>query len=216
MKGYQTVGDEIEELPVDEKTQLNHFFERFKLKAKELDIVYDLDKDLCRHVSPAFREITGLDCDGLFHDSILFLKNLIYPSDYSNFLSELIEFIKSKKELTGENLNDFEKSFSFRIKDQKEEWMDVNLYVLILSAGRIAGIIRKKKQKSKAEPLGNISPREAEVLKYIANGDSAKIIGDKLNISETTVITHRKHLRQKLNAKNTAELIKEAVKAMII
>ena len=42
------------------------------------------------------------------------------------------------------------------------------------------------------------------------------IIATKLNISETTAISHRKNLMQKLHVKNTAELIKIAVKENII
>lgn len=61
-----------------------------------------------------------------------------------------------------------------------------------------------------------ITLREKEVLELISNGDSSKIIAGKLNISETTAITHRKNLIQKLHVKNTAQLIKVAVLAKII
>jgi DNA-binding NarL/FixJ family response regulator len=62
-------------------------------------------------------------------------------------------------------------------------------------------------------PADNIllSLREKEVLGCIAEGHNSKAIADKLFIAETTVITHRKSLLTKLNAKNTAELIKLAV-----
>ncbi|HKJ43200.1 MAG TPA: helix-turn-helix transcriptional regulator, partial [Sunxiuqinia sp.] len=87
-----------------------------------------------------------------------------------------------------------------------------------LVPNKFIGVIQKISKKLH-QPDGNlrpVSPREIEVLELIASGNSAKIIGDKLNISETTVTTHRKHLKQKFNAKNTAELIKEAAKARII
>ena len=61
-----------------------------------------------------------------------------------------------------------------------------------------------------------ITCREKEVLQLLSNGDSSKIIADKLHISETTAITHRKNLIQKLRVKNTAHLIKIAVLDQII
>ncbi len=60
----------------------------------------------------------------------------------------------------------------------------------------------------------HISPRENEVLRLIANGFSSKQIADQLFISDHTAITHRKHLIEKFNVKNTAQLIKEASKVM--
>ncbi|MCB0567461.1 MAG: PAS domain-containing protein [Lewinellaceae bacterium] len=58
----------------------------------------------------------------------------------------------------------------------------------------------------------NISHREREVLNAIGEGLSSKEIAGQLFISETTVVTHRKNLMQKFQARNTAELIKKASK----
>lgn len=52
-----------------------------------------------------------------------------------------------------------------------------------------------------------ISEREKEVAKLLSKGHSSKSIGEKLNISFYTVESHRKNLLEKLNVKNTAELI---------
>ncbi|WP_206604224.1 LuxR C-terminal-related transcriptional regulator [Aquimarina sediminis] len=59
-----------------------------------------------------------------------------------------------------------------------------------------------------------ISSREEEVLKLIADGFSSKQIADKLFISNHTAISHRKHLIQKFQVKNTAQLIKVASKVL--
>lgn len=56
-----------------------------------------------------------------------------------------------------------------------------------------------------------ISPREIEVLKLIAMEYSNSEIADKLFISIRTVDTHRRNLLEKLNAKNTAGLVKFAI-----
>ena len=52
--------------------------------------------------------------------------------------------------------------------------------------------------------------REKDVLELLVKGFCAKEIANKLFISETTVITHKKNLKEKFNAKNTVELIAKA------
>ncbi|RKN79357.1 response regulator transcription factor [Ulvibacterium marinum] len=64
------------------------------------------------------------------------------------------------------------------------------------------------------DPAKLISPREEEVLKLIADGYSSKQIADRLFISNHTAISHRKHLIEKFQVKNTAQLIKKASKIM--
>ncbi|HZH64839.1 MAG TPA: response regulator transcription factor [Flavisolibacter sp.] len=58
-------------------------------------------------------------------------------------------------------------------------------------------------------PLTN---REKEILKLIAGELTNQEIADQLFISLRTVETHRFNLTQKLGAKNTASLVKEAMK----
>lgn len=56
-----------------------------------------------------------------------------------------------------------------------------------------------------------LTPREVEVLHEIVMGHINKEIADKLNISLTTVITHRKNIMEKLHAKSVATLAIYAV-----
>ncbi len=66
------------------------------------------------------------------------------------------------------------------------------------------------------QSIKSLSKREKEVLKLIANEYSSTKISEMLNISVRTVQTHRKHLLQKLGAKNTVGLIKTAMEANLI
>ncbi len=70
------------------------------------------------------------------------------------------------------------------------------------------------------EPIENenlqLTKREIEVIKLIAEGYTSHDIAEKLFISPRTVDTHRRNLLQKLNVKNTAELIKFAIKHNIV
>ena len=65
--------------------------------------------------------------------------------------------------------------------------------------------------KKRATRQGDaLTPRETEVLRLIAEGYSNPAIAEKLFISLRTVDTHRRHLLDKSEAKNTAGLVKYA------
>ncbi len=61
-----------------------------------------------------------------------------------------------------------------------------------------------------------LTPRETEILKLIAEEFSNPEIAQKLFISIRTVDTHRRNLLEKLQVKNTAGLVKYAIKNGII
>jgi DNA-binding NarL/FixJ family response regulator len=64
--------------------------------------------------------------------------------------------------------------------------------------------------------FSKVTPREKEVVQLLAEGLNTIQIGQKLNISDTTVITHRNNLRKKLGCKNCAELIYKATRYNLI
>lgn len=61
------------------------------------------------------------------------------------------------------------------------------------------------------EMVSQLSRREKEILKYIAMEYTTQEIADTLFISQNTVNTHRKNMLSKINAKNTAGLVKYAM-----
>jgi DNA-binding NarL/FixJ family response regulator len=56
-----------------------------------------------------------------------------------------------------------------------------------------------------------LSGREREVLELISEGKTSKEIAEKLDISITTVQSHRVNIKKKLNIKKNADLIKYAI-----
>jgi DNA-binding NarL/FixJ family response regulator len=60
-------------------------------------------------------------------------------------------------------------------------------------------------------PDNNLSVREREVLKMVAEGASNKQIADDLHISVRTVDHHRAKIMEKLNLKSAAELVRYAI-----
>jgi len=67
-----------------------------------------------------------------------------------------------------------------------------------------------------SQPTEQLTGRETEILKFIAEGFSNKEIGSKLFISHRTVDTHRTNLMKKLNVGNIAGLISYAIKNGIV
>jgi DNA-binding NarL/FixJ family response regulator len=61
-----------------------------------------------------------------------------------------------------------------------------------------------------------LTPREQEIMRFIAEGLSTKQIADKLFISQKTVENHRASIFSKLNIHSTMELIRYAAKYGLI
>ena len=75
----------------------------------------------------------------------------------------------------------------------------------------VAAELAKDVFKQKNETSQLLSLREKEILKHIIKGESNKMIAITLEISESTVNTHRYNLMKKLNAKNSADLVRMAM-----
>ena len=68
----------------------------------------------------------------------------------------------------------------------------------------------------KKDGLCELTTREIEILKLIAEGNSNKQIGDKINISHRTVDTHRTNIMKKIGVNNIAGIIRFAMQRGII
>jgi DNA-binding NarL/FixJ family response regulator len=60
-------------------------------------------------------------------------------------------------------------------------------------------------------PMDRLTDRELEIFRMIGAGDSVKQIADKLFLSTKTVEAHRAHIKEKLNLKSSAELLRFAI-----
>ncbi len=79
--------------------------------------------------------------------------------------------------------------------------------IMITGYANRASRVRADKDK----PDSKLTGRELEILGYIVKGYSNKQIGYELDISKRTVDTHRTNIMKKLDAKNTAMIVKEAM-----
>jgi len=81
-----------------------------------------------------------------------------------------------------------------------------------VSVTMINSMMDEEKNPSSAE----ISEREQEVLALIIDGLTNVEIGKSLHISNRTVESHRRNILQKLDVKNTAELVRYAIQNNLV
>ena len=76
-------------------------------------------------------------------------------------------------------------------------------------------ILEKDEEDSSCEPV-QLSARELEVIRLMADGLKAQTIAQQLHLSVHTVYTHRKNILRKLGAQNAAEVIRYAYQARLV
>ena len=64
--------------------------------------------------------------------------------------------------------------------------------------------------------LNLLTERELQVLRLIADGNTNKAIARLLTVSVNTIETHRKHIMDKLDLHNTAEMVRFAVRKHVV
>jgi len=76
--------------------------------------------------------------------------------------------------------------------------------------------VRRLADKGVTDRFDSLSEREREIFQLIAEGHSNKEIADLINLSVSTVETHRAHIMEKLDVHNTAEIVLYAVRKGVI
>jgi DNA-binding NarL/FixJ family response regulator len=78
----------------------------------------------------------------------------------------------------------------------------------------VAGYLQRV--RAPADPLEQLTPRQREVLKLIAEGLTNKEIARRLNISGKTVESHRTQLMERLDIHDIAGLVRFAIRVGLI
>ena len=82
---------------------------------------------------------------------------------------------------------------------------------------QLVGNFRSRTKTTDRQPRSaTLTPREKEILKFLAEGQSVKEIATHLNLSVKTVEAHKFNLMRKLAIHNKAQLIHYAVRHKII
>lgn len=69
---------------------------------------------------------------------------------------------------------------------------------------------------TRQDPIRKLTSRQREVLQLLAEGHSAKQVGDILNVSPRTVEFHKYKIMEELGIHNSAELVQYAIKLGIV
>ncbi len=76
---------------------------------------------------------------------------------------------------------------------------------------------RSRIKSSHRQPrFATLTPREKEILKFLAEGQSVKEIAQHLNLSVKTIEAHKFNLMRKLDIHNKAQLVQYAIQKKII
>jgi DNA-binding NarL/FixJ family response regulator len=70
--------------------------------------------------------------------------------------------------------------------------------------------------EGKTDPVSKLSDRELEILELIGKGNDVGQIAKLLHLSPKTVETHRAHLKDKLNLKNSREVARFALQWLTV
>ena len=83
---------------------------------------------------------------------------------------------------------------------------------LYLSPSRVDRVVKRYvRPSSRSAAERSLAPREREILRHIASGQTTKEIAAALGVGTKTVETHRRRMMEKLNRHSVAELTKYAV-----
>jgi len=80
----------------------------------------------------------------------------------------------------------------------------------------LSGYLGDKVDGDAEDSVARLTDREREVLQLIAEGKTNKEVAHALSVSVNTVETHRKHIMEKLDLHNTAELVRFAIRTKIV
>jgi DNA-binding NarL/FixJ family response regulator len=92
-----------------------------------------------------------------------------------------------------------------------QEALKGRTYITPQIAGDLLGSLRRGGSTG-AEELGELTPRQREVLQLVVEGRSAKEIASVLSISPRTAEFHKARLMETLGVQNMAELIQYAIR----
>lgn len=83
--------------------------------------------------------------------------------------------------------------------------------------GKLAGDVSLQTRQARARARGTIlTPREREVMKLLAEGNTARKIAGQLGVSIKTVEAHKFNLMRKLDIHNKAQLVTAAIQKKIL
>ena len=211
----------------------NAKIEKYSLLPTQFLYIWDLQIGEHVYVSSGIKNLLGYDPD---YFTVSALLNLYHPDDFPISVQKAKDAFSYLLTLDGDEKKNFTFSLEYRIRRLDGKYIKVNRQSFIIStdvngnAVHICSIITELSSgallKSETEYINldsnkpnksiNLSKRELEILKLLAEGKTSNEIANLLFISFHTVEKHRKNMLFNNSAKNTLELIKFAKENLII
>lgn len=177
---------------------------------KITDVYYDLAS--CRNgLAKTLPDILLLDIALPDGDGVDFCAELKkqYPNLKIMMLTTYKEFNIAKRALHNG-------AHGYVLKNVEREEMFTGIETVARGEQFLCEEINLLLKEKKNEDIVWLANREKEVLKYIAEGYTNQEIADKIFRNIETVRTHRRNLLIKLNARNTAVMVKKAYDMKLI
>lgn len=99
-----------------------------------------------------------------------------------------------------------------RLMDGIRQVLAGQIYVSEKMSKRILELFSGQRNSSGGSPVEKLTDREFEVFQLVGEGKGTREIAEKLHLSVKTVEVHRLHIKEKLEIKTAAELIRFAVR----
>jgi DNA-binding NarL/FixJ family response regulator len=102
------------------------------------------------------------------------------------------------------------------LKDDAFEQLAEAVAVVAAGGRYVSAECARTLSAAAAEGAGALTPREVEVVRFIASGRSTREIADELGISVKTVETHRQHIMAKLGCRKVTDIVLYAVRSGLV
>lgn len=234
----------LENIDYKQAEQYLPFFKLMDELKTSIIVVTDFYKNNYYYASKRFNEMFGFTDSRLPEVDQTWFRKRFHPEDYIINLAGT-EFHKYIARQPLDNKKNFKLTHDFRITTENNNWIRLLVQDYLLEIDKVGNpwlamklcdaspiqdieapatsvcrnIITNEiifSLEGKRENKGNVSDREKEVISLMAEGMRSKEIALQLHISSNTVNNHRRNLIHKLNASNTAEAVKLAIKLGII
>jgi DNA-binding NarL/FixJ family response regulator len=98
-----------------------------------------------------------------------------------------------------------------KVVDAIRKVLDGQIYTSEKMAANILQKVAGGKSPGGGSPTDVLTDRELEVFQLLGQGKTVKEIAESLFVSAKTVEAHREHIKQKMNFKTSAELLRYAI-----
>jgi DNA-binding CsgD family transcriptional regulator len=194
-------------------TYLHYLIDSLELNKDCSFVMYDLILNRFVYSNPVNNSLFNKIPKKYLNNGYQYIQETCHPLDFANLIKEIANAVYSSidSRTTIKLINDGQ---ILRTKNTKGEWQSCKVHLIYLKDCNtkvfsfLLGLMHHNVMIAENENI-NITCREKQVFNFLSKGFSAKMIANTLNISENTVITHRKNLIHKLKVKNSAELIKK-------